>query len=201
MAINRTPVLKRCRQLGLDPSVLGYSKESRRQPARRRRQESEYGKQLREKQKTKFIYGVLEKQFHAYYEKARRMQGITGENLMKILESRLDNVVFRLGFARTRKEARQTVTHGHILVNGKRVDVPSYRVKAGDTVSVSPKAADLLVIKSALISNESVQVPAWLEVDIEKLSGSVLSTPSRDQIDILTDGTIEPQLIVELYSK
>ncbi|MDD5893104.1 MAG: 30S ribosomal protein S4 [Coriobacteriales bacterium] len=197
MAINRTPVLKRCRQLGLDPSVLGYSKESRRQPARRRRQESEYGKQLREKQKTKFIYGVLEKQFHAYYEKARRMQGITGENLMKILESRLDNVVFRLGFARTRKEARQTVTHGHILVNGKRVDVPSYRVKAGDTVSVSPKAADLLVIKSALISNESVQVPAWLEVDIEKLQGNVISLPTRDQIDL----DIQEQLIVELYSK
>ena len=197
MAINRTPVLKRCRQLGLDPSVLGYSKESRRQPARRRRQESEYGKQLREKQKTKFIYGVLEKQFHAYYEKARRMQGITGENLMKILESRLDNVVFRLGFARTRKEARQTVTHGHILVNGKRVDVPSYRVKAGDTVSVSPKAADLLVIKSALISNESVQVPAWLEVDIEKLQGNVMSLPTRDQIDL----DIQEQLIVELYSK
>lgn len=197
MAINRTPVLKRCRQLGLDPSVLGYSKESRRQPARRRRQESEYGKQLREKQKTKFVYGVLEKQFHAYYEKARRMQGITGENLMKILESRLDNVVFRLGFARTRKEARQTVTHGHILVNGKRVDVPSYRVKAGDTVSVSPKAADLLVIKSALISNESVQVPAWLEVDIEKLQGNVISLPTRDQIDL----DIQEQLIVELYSK
>lgn len=197
MAINRTPVLKRCRQLGLDPSVLGYSKESRRQPARRRRQESEYGKQLREKQKTKFIYGVLEKQFHAYYEKARRMQGITGENLMKILESRLDNVVFRLGFARTRKEARQTVTHGHILVNGKRVDVPSYRVKAGDTVSVSPKAADLLVIKSALISNESVQVPAWLEVDIEKFQGNVISLPTRDQIDL----DIQEQLIVELYSK
>ena len=197
MVINRTPVLKRCRQLGLDPSVLGYSKESRRQPARRRRQESEYGKQLREKQKTKFIYGVLEKQFHAYYEKARRMQGITGENLMKILESRLDNVVFRLGFARTRKEARQTVTHGHILVNGKRVDVPSYRVKAGDTVSVSPKAADLLVIKSALISNESVQVPAWLEVDIEKLQGNVISLPTRDQIDL----DIQEQLIVELYSK
>ena len=197
MAINRTPVLKRCRQLGLDPSVLGYSKESRRQPARRRRQESEYGRQLREKQKTKFIYGVLEKQFHAYYEKARRMQGITGENLMKILESRLDNVVFRLGFARTRKEARQTVTHGHILVNGKRVDVPSYRVKAGDTVSVSPKAADLLVIKSALISNESVQVPAWLEVDIEKLQGNVISLPTRDQIDL----DIQEQLIVELYSK
>ena len=153
--------------------------------------------QLREKQKAKFIYGVLEKQFHAYYEKARRMRGRTGENLMQILESRLDNVVFRLGFARTRKEARQTVTHGHILVNGKRVDIPSYRVKAGDLISVSPKAAELLVIKSALISNESVQVPAWLEVDIEKLQGNVISLPTRDQIDL----DINEQLIVELYSK
>lgn len=197
MAINRTPVLKRCRQLGLDPSVLGYSKESKRQPNRRRRQESEYGMQLREKQKAKFVYGVLEKQFHAYYEKARRMQGITGENLMQILESRLDNVVFRLGFARTRKEARQTVTHGHIMVNGKSVDIPSYRVKAGDLVSVAPKAKELLVIKSALISNESVQVPAWLEVDIEKLQGNVISLPTRDQIDL----DIQEQLIVELYSK
>ena len=197
MAVNRTPVLKRCRQLGIDPAVMGYSKESKRQPAHRRRQESEYGTQLREKQKAKFIYGVLEKQFHAYYEKARRMQGITGENLMQILESRLDNVVFRLGFARTRKEARQTVTHGHICVNGKRVDIPSYRVKAGDLVSVSPKAKDLLVIKSALISNESVQVPAWLEVDIEKLQGNVISLPTRDQIDL----DIQEQLIVELYSK
>ena len=197
MAINRTPVLKRCRQLGLDPSVLGYSKESNRQPARRRRQESEYGMQLREKQKAKFIYGVLEKQFRGYYEKAKRMQGITGENLMQILESRLDNVVFRLGFARTRKEARQTVTHGHIMVNGRRVDIPSYRVKAGDLVSIAPKAKELLVIKSALISNESVQVPAWLEVDIEKLQGNVISLPTRDQIDL----DIQEQLIVELYSK
>ena len=197
MAVNRTPVLKRCRQLGIDPIVMGYTKESKRQPARRRRQDSEYGLQLREKQKAKFIYGVLEKQFHGYYEKARRMQGITGENLMQILESRLDNVVFRLGFARTRKEARQTVTHGHICVNGKRVDVPSYRVKAGDLVSVHPKAADLLVIKSALISNESVAVPAWLEVDIEKLTGSVIALPTRDQIDL----DIQEQLIVELYSK
>lgn len=153
--------------------------------------------QLREKQKAKFIYGVLEKQFHAYYEKARRMQGRTGENLMQILESRLDNVVFRLGFARTRKEARQTVTHGHIMVNGKSVDIPSYRVKAGDLISVAPKAKDLLVIKSALISNESVQVPAWLEVDIEKLQGNVISLPTRDQIDL----DIQEQLIVELYSK
>ena len=197
MAINRTPVLKRCRQLGLDPVVLGYSKKSNRQPQRRRRSESEDGMQLREKQKAKFVYGVLEKQFHTYFEKAKAMPGVTGENLMTILESRLDNVVFRLGFASTRKEARQTVSHGHITVNGKRVDIPSYRVRPGDLVAVAPKAKDLLVIKSALVSNERVQVPAWLEVDIEKLQGSVLSLPTRDQIDL----DIREQLIVELYSK
>ena len=198
MAIDRTPVLKRCRQLGIDPVVLGYSskKESKRQPKRRRR-ESEYGMQLREKQKAKFIYGVLEKQFRGYFKKAKSMPGITGDNLMQILESRLDNVVFRLGFARTRKEARQTVSHGHITVNGKRVDIPSYRVRPGDLVAVAPKAKDLLVIKSALVSNERVQVPVWLEVDVEKLQGSVLSLPLRDQIDL----DIREQLIVELYSK
>ena len=197
MAIDRTPVLKRCRQLGIDPVVLGYTtKESKRQPARRRK-ESEYGMQLREKQKAKFIYGVLEKQFRGYYELALKREGITGDNLMTILETRLDNVVFRLGFARTRKEARQTVTHGHITVNGKRVDIPSYRVRPGDLVAVAPKAKDLLVIKSALVSNERVSVPAWLEVDIEKLQGSVLSLPTRDQIDL----DINEQLIVELYSK
>ena len=198
MAINRTPVLKRCRQLGLDPSVLGYSskKESIRQP-KRRRKESEYGMQLREKQKVKFIYGVLEKQFHGYFEKAKAMPGITGENLMRILESRLDSVIFRLGFARTRKEARQIVTHGHIMVNGRRVDVPSYRVKAGDVVSVAPKSKELLVIKSALVSNARFEVPAWLEVDIEKLQGNVLALPQRDQIDL----DINEQLFVELYSK
>ena len=197
MAINRTPVLKRCRQLGIDPVVLGYTnKKSTRQPARRRK-ESEYGMQLREKQKAKFIYGVLEKQFRGYFKRAKSMPGITGENLMAILESRLDNIIFRLGFARTRKEARQTVTHGHITVNGKRVDIPSYRVRPGDLVAVAPKAKDLLVIKSALVSNERVQVPAWLEVDIEKLQGSVLSLPTRDQIDL----DINEQLIVELYSK
>ena len=198
MAINRTPVLKRCRQLGLDPSVLGYSskKESIRQP-KRRRKESEYGMQLREKQKAKFIYGVLEKQFRGYFNKAKRQPGITGENLMRILESRLDNVVFRLGFARTRKEARQTVSHGHITVNGKRVDIPSYRVRPGDVVAVADKAKEMLVIKSALVSNERMQVPAWLEVDIEKLQGNVLSLPNRDQIDL----DINEQLIVELYSK
>ena len=197
MAIDRTPVLKRCRQLGIDPVVLGYTtKESKRQPARRRK-ESEYGMQLREKQKVKFIYGVLEKQFRGYYKRALAQEGVTGENLMTILESRLDNVVFRLGFARTRKEARQTVTHGHITVNGRRVDIPSYRVRPGDLVAVAPKAKELLVIKSALVSNERVSVPAWLEVDIEKLQGSVLSLPTRDQIDL----DINEQLIVELYSK
>ena len=198
MAINRTPVLKRCRQLGIDPVVLGYSskKESIRQP-KRRRKESEYAMQLREKQKAKFIYGVLEKQFRGYFKRAKSMQGQTGENLMTILETRLDNVVFRLGFARTRKEARQMVTHGHICVNGRRVDIPSFRVRAGELVSVAPKAKELLVVKSALVSNERVQVPAWLEIDIEKLQDSVLSLPTRDQIDL----DINEQLIVELYSK
>lgn len=198
MAINRTPVLKRCRQLGIDPVVLGYSskKESIRQP-KRRRKESEYAMQLREKQKAKFIYGVLEKQFRGYFKRAKSMEGQTGENLMTILETRLDNVVFRLGFARTRKEARQMVTHGHICVNGRRVDIPSFRVRPGELVSVAPKAKELLVVKSSLVSNERVRVPAWLEIDIEKLQGSVLSLPTRDQIDL----DINEQLIVELYSK
>ena len=197
MAIDRTPVLKRCRQLGIDPAELGYSgKESKRQP-KRRRKESEYGIQLREKQKVKFIYGVLEKQFHSYFVRARKMPGITGENLMKILETRLDNVVFRLGFARTRKEARQTVRHGHFTVNGRRVDIPSYLVKPGDVIAVGEKYRDLLPIKEALIQSERFEVPGWLEVDIEKLSGNVLSYPAREQIS----GDINEQLIVELYSK
>ena len=197
MAIDRTPVLKRCRQLDIDPVVMGINKKSNRQPKQRRRQQSEYGIQLREKQKAKFIYGVLEKQFRSYYDKALKLDGITGDNLMSILESRLDNVVFRLGFARTRKEARQTVRHGHITVNGKRLDIPSYRVKAGDVIAVAPKAKDLLPIKEALISSESMAVPTWLEVDIEKLKGTVLQLPTRDQIDLELDA----QLIVELYSK
>ena len=152
---------------------------------KKRIKESEYRLQLREKQKTKRIYGVLEKQFHHYYEIAGRQQGVTGENLLRILESRLDNVVYRLGFAKSRAEARQQVRHGHITVNGRRVDIPSFRVKAGDLVAVAPKA------------NERVQVPAWLEVDIEKLQGNVLALPQRDQIDL----DIREQLIVELYSK
>ena len=198
MAVDRTPVLKRCRSLGIDPIVMGYTKESKRQPQkRRRRQDSEYGIQLREKQKAKFIYGVLEKQFRGYYDKARRMKGVTGENLMAILETRLDNVVFRLGFGQTRKQARQNILHGHFLVNGRRVNVPSYRVKAGDVIAVAPKAKDMLVIKSALVASESRAVPSWLEVDIEKLQGTVLNIPSRDQIDL----DIQEHLIVELYSK
>ena len=198
MAIDRTPVLKRCRQLGIDPAELGYTskKESIRQP-KRRRKDSEYGMQLREKQKVKFIYGVLEKQFHHYYERALREEGVTGENLMRTLERRLDNVVFRLGFARTRKEARQSVRHGHFQVNGRRVDIPSFLVKEGDVVSVAPKFHDLLPIKEALIQSERFEVPGWLEVDIEKLKGTVLSLPNRDQIS----GDINEQLIVELYSK
>ena len=201
MAVDRTPVLKRCRALGIDPVVMGINKESKREPRRRRRQESEYGAQLREKQQAKFIYGVLEQQFHGYYAQAKRVEGITGTHLMLLLESRRDTVVFRLRSARARKEAGQTVRHGHIQVNGKRVDIPSYRVKAGDVVSVAPKYKDLMPVKQALIASESVAVPAWLEVDIEKLRGTVLQLPSGDQIDLVSDGTIDPQLIVELYSK
>ena len=196
MAVDRTPVLKRCRQLGIDPVVMGINKTSHREP-KRRRKESEYGMQLREKQKAKFIYGVLEKQFHGYYNAALKREGITGDNLMSILECRLDNVVFRLGFARTRKEARQTVRHGHITVNGHRCDIPSAQVKAGDVIAVAPKYKDLLPIKEALISSEHLAVPGWLEVDIEKLKGTVLQVPTRDQIDL----DLDAQLIVELYSK
>jgi len=164
---------------------------------KRRPRESEYRVQLREKQKTKRTYGLLEKQFRNYYEKANRQTGITGENLLRLLESRLDNVVYRLGFAKSRDEARQIVRHGHITVNDRRVNIPSYRVRPGDTVAVAEKAKDLLVIKTSLISSEKIEVPGWLEVDIEKLSGKVLSLPERDQIDL----SVREQLIVELYSK
>ncbi len=164
---------------------------------KRRPRDSEYRLQLREKQRTKRIYGLLEKQFRGYYELANRQQGITGENLLRLLESRLDNVVYRLGFAKSRDEARQVVRHGHITVNGRKVNIPSYRVRSGDTVAVGDKARDMLVIKTALISSEKIEVPGWLEVDIEKLSGKVLSLPERDQID----APVREQLIVELYSK
>lgn len=164
---------------------------------KKRVKESEYLLQLREKQKTKRMYGLLEKQFHHYYEMANRQKGVTGENLLALLETRLDNVIYRFGFAKSRAEARQQVRHGHITVNGTRVNIPSYRVRPGDLVAIANKAKEMLVIKSALISNERAQVPAWLEVDIEKLQGSVLSLPSRDQID----SDVNEQLIVELYSK
>ncbi len=167
------------------------------QAGKKRPRDSEYRVQLREKQKTKRMYGLLEKQFRGYYEVANRQAGITGENLLRLLESRLDNVVYRLGFAKSRDEARQVVRHNHIKVNGNKVNIPSYRIRPGDTISVAEKSRDLLVIKTSLISSEKVEVPGWLEVDIEKLSGKVLSLPERSQID----APVREQLIVELYSK
>lgn len=197
MAVNRVPVLKRCRALGLEPSYLGYDKKSRRQNARAGKKVSEYGLQLREKQKAKFIYGVLEKPFRNYYKKADRMKGMTGENLMIMLERRLDNVVFRMGFARTRKEARQVVGHQHILVNGKRVQIPSYLVKAGDVIEIREKSRSLQRYKDILEVTGGRLVPEWIEVDQEALKGTVKNLPSREMIDV----PVNEMLIVELYSK
>ncbi len=197
MAVNRVPVLKRCRSLGLDPVYLGIDKKSRRQLKRANRKVSEYGLQLREKQKAKFIYGVLEKPFHNYYMKADRMKGMTGENLMVILESRLDNVVFRLGFARTRKEARQIVDHKHVLVNGKQVNIPSYLVKAGDTIEIKEKCKGSQRYKDILEVTGGRMVPEWLEADAENLKGTVKELPNREAIDV----PVNEMLIVELYSK
>ena len=197
MAVNRVPVLKRCRSLGLEPAYLGIDKKSNRQLRRSSRKISDYGLQLREKQKAKFIYGVLEKPFHNYYEKADRMKGMTGENLMAMLECRLDNVIFRLGFARTRKEARQIVDHRHVLVNGKRVQIPSYQVKAGDTVEIKEKCKTMQRYKDILEVTGSRLVPEWLEADQENLSGVVKEIPKRDMIDV----PVDEMLIVELYSK
>ena len=199
MARNMQPIAKRCKALNLSPAAMGYAKKNtnRNPKGQMRKKQSEYALQLTEKQKVKFVYGIMEKQFHMYYEKASRMPGKTGENLLTLIERRLDNVVYRLGFAMTRREARQLVTHGHFTVNGKRVDIPSYRVKAGDVIAVGEKFRDLLPIKEALISSERFEVPGWLEVDIEKLSGNVLALPTREQIS----GDINEQLIVELYSK
>ena len=197
MAVNRVPVLKRCRSLGLDPIYLGIDKKSTRQLKRANRKMSEYGLQLREKQKAKFIYGVLEKPFHNYYDKADRMPGQTGANLMILLESRLDNVVFRMGFARTRREARQIVDHKHVLVNGKRVNIPSYQVKAGDTIEIQEKFKGAQRYKDILEVTGARLVPAWLEADQEKLSGVVKEIPTRAEIDV----PVNDVLIVELYSK
>ena len=197
MAVNRVPVLKRCRSLGLDPIYLGIDKKSTRQLKRANRKMSEYGLQLREKQKAKFIYGVLEKPFHNYYDKADRMPGQTGANLMILLESRLDNVVFRMGFARTRKEARQIVDHKHVLVNGKCVNIPSYLVKAGDQIEIREKSKGSERYKGILEVTGGRLVPEWIDVDQENLKGTVKELPRREAIDV----PVNEMLIVELYSK
>ena len=197
MAKNTQPVLKRCKTLGLSPAVLGYSKSTKRQPKQSRRKQSEYGMQLNEKQKVKFIYGVLEKQFHAYYEKAERKQGITGEILLQELERRLDNVVFRLGFANTRREARQLVNHGHFTVNGKRVNIPSFQVKPGDVVAVCEKSRTTTKFKSLLEENGKKACPKWIEKANDSFEGKVVAMPARDDIDY----EVAEHLIVELYSK
>ncbi|MBQ5415376.1 MAG: 30S ribosomal protein S4 [Firmicutes bacterium] len=195
MAVNKDPILKRCRSLQIDPSHLGIYKESRRKKTQSHRKTSDYGIQLREKQRAKFIYGVLEKQFRNTFEKASKKKGQTGENLLVMLEERLDNVVYRMGLSTTRREARQLVTHGHFTVNGKKVDIPSYQVKPGDVIKVKEKSQSSPKFKE--IKEMSVGIPGWLSVDREKLEGKVLADPTRDQIDT----PIEEHLIVELYSK
>ena len=197
MAVNRVPVLKRCRSLGMDPVYLGIDKKSNRQLKRSNRKMSEYGLQLREKQKAKFIYGVLEKPFRNYFEKAQRMNGMTGDNLMILLQSRLDNVVFRMGFARTRREARQIVDHKHVLVNGKQVNIPSYLIKAGDTVEIKEAKKSSPRYKEIVEVTGGRMVPDWLEVDQENLKGTVKELPAREAIDV----PVDEMLIVELYSK
>ena len=197
MAVNRVPVLKRCRSLGLEPMVLGYDKKSKRSASRSNRKMSEYGLQLREKQKAKFIYGVLEKPFRNYYEKADRAKGMTGENLMVLLERRLDNVIFRLALARTRREARQIVDHKQVTVNGKLVNIPSYLVKAGDVIEIRESKKDSVRYKDILEAAGGRIVPAWLDADQENLKGTVKALPTREEIDV----PVDEMLIVELYSK
>ena len=197
MAVDRVPVLKRCRSLGLDPIYLGIDKKSNRELKRANRKTSEYGLQLREKQKAKYIYGVLEKPFRNYYAKASRMEGMVGTNLMVLLERRLDNVLFRMGFGRTRKETRQIVDHRHVLVNGKCVNIPSYLVKAGDVIEIKEKFKSSQRYKDILEVTAGRMVPAWLEVDQENLRGTVKEMPTRDEIDV----PVNEVLIVELYSK
>lgn len=197
MAINRQPVLKRCKTLGINPATMGIDKSSNRNPKQGRKKQSEYGLQLNEKQKVKFIYGVLEKQFRKYYVMATKKQGITGEMLLQILESRLDNVVFRLGLANTRREARQIVNHGHITVNGQKVDIPSYLVKSGDVIAVREKSKNSVRIKEIVETNANRVVPKWLSMDKNTLTGKVIALAARDDIDY----EVEEHLIVELYSK
>ena len=197
MAVDRVPVLKRCRSLGMDPIYLGIDKKSNRESKRANKKLSEYGMQLREKQKAKFIYGVLEKPFRNYYAKASKMNGMVGTNLMILLECRLDNVLFRMGFGRTRKETRQIVDHKHVLVNGKQVNIPSYQIKAGDVVEIREKSKGSQRYKDILEVTGARIVPEWLEADQENLSGTVKALPTREQIDV----PVNEMLIVELYSK
>jgi small subunit ribosomal protein S4 len=197
MAVNKVPVLKRCRTLNLDPVHLGYDKKSNRTSARANKKMSEYGLQLREKQKAKFIYGVLEKPFRNYYEKADRMKGLTGENLMTMLERRLDSVVFRMGFARTRREARQIVGHKHVLVNGKCINIPSYLIKAGDVIEIREKSKSLQRYKDIVEVTGGRLTPEWMDVDIDALKGTIKQLPTREMIDV----PVNEMLIVELYSK
>ena len=197
MAVDRVPVLKRCRSLGMDPIYLGIDKKSNRESKRANKKLSEYGMQLREKQKAKFIYGVLEKPFRNYYAKASKMNGMVGTNLMILLECRLDNVQFRMGFGRTRKETRQIVDHKHVLVNGKQVNIPSYQVKAGDVIEIKEKFKSAQRYKDILEVTAGRMVPAWLESDQENLRGTVKELPTRDEIDV----PVNEMLIVELYSK
>ncbi len=198
MAVNRDPILKRCRYLGISPMVVGVAKESHRNPnANSRRKVSEYGLQLKEKQKLKFIYGVLEKQFYHYYEIASKMEGQTGENLIVCLETRLDNVIFRMGAALTRREARQLVTHGHFLVNGKRVDIPSYRVKVGDVITLREKSKKSEKFKTNIEQTKGRTSPMWLDCSKEELTATITRMPTAEDLDY----EVEAHLIVELYSK
>jgi len=197
MAVNRVPVLKRCRSLALVPSYLGYDKKSNRNTARANKKMSEYGLQMREKQKAKFIYGVLEKPFRNYFEKAKRQNGMVGDNLMILLERRIDNVIFRSGFARTRREARQIVDHKQLLVNGKRVNIPSYLIKAGDVISVKESKKDLQRYKDVFEVTAGRLVPEWLDADTEAMTITVKALPTREEIDV----PVNEMLIVELYNK
>ena len=197
MAIDRSATLKRCRSLGIAPGMVGISSQSKRQPRRQARKGSEYGMQLKEKQKEKFIYGILEKLFRKYYEKAKTMPGVTGENLLGLLERRIDNVVFRLGLAQTRRQARQLVTHGHIRVNGKRLDIPSALVRAEHEITIDEKSRSNAFFKALAENYKPLNLPAWLSADGAKLGGTVTRYPNRDEIDV----PVDEQAIVELYSR
>lgn len=197
MAKNMQPVLKRCRTLGIEPSVMGVDKSSNRNPVRRRKKQSEYGIQLNEKQKVRFIYGVLEKQFAKYYVKATKMNGVTGECLLQILESRLDNVIYRMGLANTRREARQIVNHGHVTINGKRVDIPSYLVKPGEVISLRESSRNAERMKDIVERNSSRLVPKWIDMNKETLEAKIIALADREDIEF----PVEEHLIVEYYSK